>query len=153
MTGQRISGPEPVPIGEPTMTLNDGSKRIIPFNRHHRPKFVAALLAQAKKLDIDVAFGTKAMEYFEDSHRQRAGIVLESGERIEADVVVAADGIGTKSTKIVDGDDTRAYSSGLSIFRTCFPVELALSDPDVRDRWPLLNGNLPLLEIWAGCVF
>jgi hypothetical protein len=152
ITGERVSGPEPVPIGEPTMTLNDESERIIPFNRHHRPRFVTALLAQVKDLGIDVAFGARVIDYFEDSDRQRAGIILDSGGRIEADVVVAADGIGTKSNRLVSGGDTRAYSSGMSIFRTSFPVELALSDDDVRERWPLLDGDVPCLEIWGGCV-
>ncbi|EEA19171.1 hypothetical protein EYB25_009245 [Talaromyces marneffei] len=150
ITGERISGPEPVPIGKPTMTLNDGSEKIIPFSRHHRPKFVAALLAQVKGLGIEVTFGAKVTDYLEDADKQKAGIVLESGERIEADVVIAADGIGTKSHKLVNGGDDRAYSSGISIFRTSFPVELALSDPEVRDRWPLLDGNVPCLEIWGG---
>ncbi|OKL60217.1 hypothetical protein UA08_04833 [Talaromyces atroroseus] len=150
ITGERVSGPEALRIGEPSMTLNDGSQKIIPFHRHHRPKFVAALLAQVKHLGIDVAFGAKVTDYFEDSDRQKAGIVLHNGERIEADVVVAADGIGTKSNKLVNGGDTRAYSSGMSIFRTSFPVELALSDPEIRDRWPLLDGDVPCLEIWGG---
>lgn len=136
------------------MTLNDGSERIIPFNRHHRPKFVTTLLAQVKELGIDVAFGSKVTDYFEDSdnNRQKAGLVLESGERIEADVVMAADGIGTKSNGLVNGDGggTRVYSSGMSIFRTSFPVELALADPMVRDRWPLLDGDVPCLETWGG---
>ncbi|KAL3703093.1 hypothetical protein TMatcc_010281 [Talaromyces marneffei ATCC 18224] len=132
------------------MTLNDGSEKIIPFSRHHRPKFVAALLAQVKGLGIEVTFGAKVTDYLEDADKQKAGIVLESGERIEADVVIAADGIGTKSHKLVNGGDDRAYSSGISIFRTSFPVELALSDPEVRDRWPLLDGNVPCLEIWGG---
>jgi flavin-dependent dehydrogenase len=153
ITGERISGPEPVPIGKPTMTLNDGSERVIPFNRHHRPKFVAALLAQVKDLGIEVTFGAKVTDYFEDIDKQKAGIVFESGETIEADIVIAADGIGTKSNKLVNGgQDDRAYSSGISIFRTSFPVDLALADPEVRDRWPLLDGNVPCLEIWGGWV-
>lgn len=153
ISGERISGPEPVPIGKPTMTLNDGSERIIPFHRHHRPKFVAALLAQVLELGIEVTFGAKVVDYFEDMDGGKAGVVLENGGRMEADVVIAADGIGTKSNKLVNpGDDERAYSSGISIFRTAFPVELALADPEVRDRWPLLEGNVPCLEIWGGCV-
>lgn len=134
------------------MTLNDGSERIIPFNRHHRPKFVAALLAQVKDLGIEVTFGAKVTDYFEDVEGQKAGVVLEGGEKMEADIVIAADGIGTKSNKLVNGGDDRAYPSGISIFRTSFPVELALSDPEVRERWPLLDGDVPCLEIWGGWV-
>lgn len=114
---------------------------------------MAALLAQVKDLGVEVTFGAKVTDYFEDVDKQKAGIVLENGEKLEADVVIAADGIGTKSNKLVNGGfDDRAYSSGISIFRTSFPVELALSDSEVRDRWPLLDGNVPCLEIWGGCV-
>lgn len=113
---------------------------------------MAALLSQVKGLGINVTFGIKVIDYFDHSEEQRAGVILENGEKIEADVVVAADGIGTKSNKLVNGGDDRAYSSGISIFRTSFPVELAMSDREVRERWPLLEGGIPHLEIWGGYV-
>lgn len=150
MSGERVAGPEALNIGKPTLTLNDGSEKPIPLHRHHRPKFVAALLAQVNDLGIQVDFGIKAVDYFENLDSQEAGIILDNGEIIKADVVIAADGIGTKSNSLVNGGDDRAYSSGLSIYRTAFPVEIAMSDPDVQDRWPLPHDGVPHLEIWGG---
>lgn len=113
---------------------------------------MAALLSQVKSLGINVTFGMKVIDYFDNSEKQRAGVILENGEKIEADIVVAADGIGTKSNKLVNGGDDRAYSSGISIFRTSFPAELTMSDHEIRNRWPLLEGGIPHLEIWGGYV-
>lgn len=152
ITGERISGPEPAPFGDSKVLLYNGTEKVIPYNRHSRPKFVGALLAQVKSLGIEVTFGTKVTEYFDDIENQKAGVILEDAKRLTADLVVAADGVGTKSNRLVNGHDVQAYPSGFSIFRTCFPVEIAISDPDIRDRWPLLDGHRPYAEIWGGLV-
>lgn len=153
ITGERVSGPDPVHFGNLTWTLADGTEKTIPFQRHNRPKFVAALLAQAKSIGIDIAFGTRVVDYFEDGENQKAGVILEDGGKLEADVVIAADGVGTKSNKLVSGHDIRAYPSGFSIFRSAFPIEIATSDQEVNDRWPLLEGGRPYVEMWGGCVY
>lgn len=152
ITGERVSGPEQVSFGAINVTLADGAKKTIPFQRHNRPKFVAALLAQARGAGVDITFGTRVVDYFEDGESQQAGVLLEDGSRLKADVVIAADGVGTKSNKVVNGHSIRAYPSGFSIFRTAFPVGLATSDADIRDRWPLLEGGRSYVEMWGGCV-
>ncbi|MCJ1419423.1 hypothetical protein MMC32_005778 [Xylographa parallela] len=65
--------------------------------RHHRPKFYRMLLAQLEK-------NTRAGKW---------GVVLDDRSKIEADVVVAADGVGTKSFSLVAGrkDDGLATES------------------------------------------
>ncbi|TVY43407.1 FAD-dependent monooxygenase [Lachnellula occidentalis] len=150
ITGEHISGPEPVSWANLTVTLADGTEKAIPFHRHNRPKFVAALLAQARRIGVDITFGTRVVDYFEDGENQKAGVILENGDKLEADIVIAADGVGTKSNKLVNGHDIRAYPSGFSIFRTAFPIDIALSDPAVRDRWPLLEGGQTYGEMWQG---
>lgn len=152
ITGERVSGPEPVSFGTINFALADGTEKTIPFQRHNRPKFVAALLAQARGAGVDITFGAQVVDYFENGERQEAGVLLEDGSRLKADVVIAADGVGTKSNKVVNGHNIRAYPSGFSIFRTAFPVGLAISDPDIRDRWPLLEGGKSYVEMWGGCV-
>lgn len=44
-------------------------------------------------------YGKRAMEYYEDESAgtEKAGIILESGEKVEVDVVIAADGVGSRS--------------------------------------------------------
>ncbi|KAH8898297.1 putative monooxygenase [Thozetella sp. PMI_491] len=150
ITGERVTEPEGPPIPPTKFTLPDGTEKIIPLHRQNRPKFVAALLAQAQKIGVDVSFGKRVVDYFEDAETQTAGVLLDNGARIIADLVVAADGVGTKSNKLVNGHDIRAYPSGFSIFRTAFPIELATSDPDIAERWPLLQGWRPQIEMWGG---
>lgn len=152
ITGEWISGPVAVAFGTYTFTLADGTEKTIPFQRHNRPKFVELLLLQAKKIGIEITFGTHVVDYFEDAETQKAGVVLEDGTKLEADMVVAADGVGTKSNRLVTGHEIRAYPSGISIFRTAFPMELAMADPEVQKRWPLLESGKPYIEMWSRWV-
>ncbi|KAJ5156319.1 hypothetical protein N7492_009122 [Penicillium capsulatum] len=96
--------------------------------RHSRPKFHLMLCRQLEKLGLEIEYGKRVMEYFEDPELQKAGVVVEDGERIEADVVLAADGIGSKSAR----------------------VTIAMADPVVRERFHVLPGGIPSAEIWIG---
>ncbi len=148
MTGDAVSKPEPIAlIGEVKVILANGTETTTSLQRHNRPKFVATLIAQVKRLGIDITFGKRVVDYFED---HKAGVVLDDGATLTADLVIAADGIGTKSNKLVMGGDSRAYPSGFSIFRTAFPVELAIVDPEIAARWPLIDGWRSHIEMWRG---
>jgi hypothetical protein len=48
------------------------------------------------------------------------------------------------------GRELRAQSSGWAIYRAAFPVELAMTDPMVRERFQLLADETSLLEMWMG---
>ena len=41
-------------------------------------------------------------------------------------------------------------SSGLAVFRAAYPVELALKDPMVAERFPLREGGRSVIEVWQG---
>lgn len=49
-----------------------------------------------RRLGVDIQFGKPVVE---NEGRQRAEVVTDQGERREADVVIAADGVGTKATR------------------------------------------------------
>ncbi|PWY71713.1 FAD/NAD(P)-binding domain-containing protein [Aspergillus heteromorphus CBS 117.55] len=117
--------------------------------RHWRPRFHDMLRKQLLAIGIPVEYGHRAVEYFEDGPAGRAGVVLEDGARLEADVVVAADGIGSHSTAVTLGRELRARPAGESMYRTSFPVELAMADPMVRKRFPPVEGD-GNIELWAG---
>lgn len=108
------------------------------------------LADQAEKQGIYVEYGTRVVEYYEQSIAGKAGVVLGNGERIEADVVFAADGIGSKSSSAIMGHMVPARSTGFAIYRTAFPVELADADPMVRQRFKPLNDGTPVVEVWMG---
>jgi len=145
-----MAGPEAATFAEMTYTHTDGTQRSINIHRHSRPKFIAALFTQLKSIGIDVSFGKRVVNYIEDDAEQKAGVVLDDDSTLKADIVVAADGVGTKSCNLVSGHKIAAYPSGLSILRTAFPVEMAMEDPEVRNRWQLIDGWRPIVELWQG---
>ena len=145
-TSELIFGPVP---------FDDGSKYgddklSMKVYRHSRPKFHKALSTQAERCGIQIEYGKRVVDYYESS--SKAGVTLSTGEKIEADVVVAADGINTKSWKLVAGEKPAARSSGYSIYRTAFPVEIALQDELVRERFKILENGHSVFDMWMGLV-
>lgn len=110
-----------------------------------RAVFINTLHEYTQSLGIKIKFSSQVIEYFEtDDH---AGVILEDGTAATADIVVAADGVGSKSWKLVSGFKEKATSSGFALFRATFPAELALDKPsvakeygDVKDRVKLIAG-------------
>ncbi|MCJ1405849.1 hypothetical protein MMC11_009079 [Xylographa trunciseda] len=146
-TGEMVLPPGPMSWDAGAAEVKDRPKRIY---RHHRPKVYRMLLAQLERLGVQPEFGQRAIDYYEDSTTGKGGVVLDNGSRLEADVVVAADGLGTKSFSLVVGRKVAARSSGYAIFRTAYPVEYALADPQVAERFKLLDNGQSVNEIWMG---
>ena len=109
------------------------------------------LLKQLNRIGISVQYNHKVVEYYENADTGKGGVKLEDGKTIEADLVIAADGVGTKSHKLISGHEVRARSSGYAMYRMCFPIEHAMKDPLVVERWPYpANGPPSIFELWAG---
>ncbi|PWY89450.1 FAD/NAD(P)-binding domain-containing protein [Aspergillus sclerotioniger CBS 115572] len=119
-------------------------------HRHWRPQFHAMLLKQLSAIGVDVEYGHRAVKYFEDGPTGRGGIVLENGDRMDADIVIAADGVGSRSTRVTMGREIKARPSGEAMYRTAFPVEIAMADPVVRERFPMVEGDEGSIELWVG---
>ncbi|KAH6652633.1 hypothetical protein BKA67DRAFT_691983 [Truncatella angustata] len=81
-----------------------------------RSDLVEILYDQCQRLGIPVRWGVSIKDYEEDSHLQ-AGIAVSGDERFSADVVVAADGLGSKSHKLILGENVRAVPTGYTIYR------------------------------------
>jgi 2-polyprenyl-6-methoxyphenol hydroxylase-like FAD-dependent oxidoreductase len=79
-----------------------------------RPLVYNMFINQAKRLDIPFLFNKRVVKYSEDNNK--AGVETDEGEKFEADIVIAADGIGSKSQTIVGGK-VRAASSGRAMWR------------------------------------
>ena len=111
------------PIGDP----NDLSLAI------YRSKLHNVLFEYAFQLGIPVEFSATASEFFEaDSH---GGVVLSDGRTITADVVVAADGVGSRSWELVVGSKEPPISSGFVLYRVTFPVAPALENPVIAKQF------------------
>ncbi|KAF6226886.1 hypothetical protein HO133_008327 [Letharia lupina] len=142
-TRERILGPKPIFTDD--LELDERANIPQRIYRHHRPEFHQLLLAQARKVGIEVEYGQRVIEYLEDAAARKAG-----GGKLEADLVVAADGAGTKSYILTMGEQVDAKGSGYAIYRTAYPIELALADPQVAEHFKLLENGRSVFELWMG---
>jgi 2-polyprenyl-6-methoxyphenol hydroxylase-like FAD-dependent oxidoreductase len=103
-----------------------------------RPNLHRALLKQFQSCGLDVEYGQKATEYYENLESKKGGVILENGKKLEADLIIASDGVNTKSWKLIGGNRAPARPSGQSLYRTAYPIEHALKDPEVGERFKLM---------------
>lgn len=108
---------------------------------------VKELEAQARRLSISVEYGKNVVEYDEDD--TKATVRTTTGEEYSADLVVAADGVSTKSHKHVTGAVERPSSSGYAVYRGMIPIErLANVSEDAKKR--VIQGERPEFRIYIG---
>jgi 2-polyprenyl-6-methoxyphenol hydroxylase-like FAD-dependent oxidoreductase len=98
-----------------------------------RPALHKALSQALEAENIDIRCDSKVTGYWETD--DQGGVELARGGILRADMVVAADGIHSKSWTLVSGKEPKIYPSGLAMFRAAFPVKHALSDPLLRKKW------------------
>ncbi|KAK8113254.1 FAD/NAD(P)-binding domain-containing protein [Apiospora sp. TS-2023a] len=114
-----------------------------------RPLVYKMFVNQVTRLGIKIEFGKRVVRYFEDAARNKAGVETDNGERFEADVVIAADGVGSKSQEVVGGQ-VRAASSGRAMWRAVFPVEVLDKNPEVKEFFKLKDGKDPIVRTFLG---
>ncbi|KAF5011313.1 hypothetical protein FDECE_2563 [Fusarium decemcellulare] len=92
-----------------------------------RSSFHNLLYQYALHLGIEVRLDARVVEYFENS--DKGGVVLDTGAKITADLVVAADGIGSRSGVVIKGERDQPTSSGYAMLRATYPLERAMKYP------------------------
>ena len=97
-----------------------------------------------------MSFGKRVVEYFEDPDRGVAGAVTDHGERAEADVVLAADGVNSRSQDIVMPNENNGRRSGRSVYRSAYPLELAMADPLIKEFFGPRDSKYPDVQAWLG---
>ena len=132
-------------VGGPFQLSETSDYRPVPVSR---PKLIRALYDYAISLSIPIMFGKRVVDYGEPDETSRAYAVTNEGERFEADLVVAADGIGSKVGKIMIGKDVKAISSGYSVYRVTYPTEILQADPFLAKQYPLRNGDPDYCEVY-----
>ena len=118
-TGEQVAGPMP---------LDPSFGDLI-----SRPALHKALMHALSDEGVEVCCGERVVRYIETS--SMGGVEVASGKVLLADLVVAADGIHSKSWTVVTGVEPKIYSSGMAVFRAAFPAHHALADPGLRERW------------------
>lgn len=148
-TGEHIFGPSELPHNTPEhRQKREGEPKS--GMMQNRVKFYRSLLRQALALGMQIEWGVRAVDYFEDEAQGKAGVRCDSGETYTADVVIAADGMKTVSHGLVNGVKDKPVPSGQSIYRTSYPLKYAMQDPLFRHELALKPGDRPLMTFWQG---
>lgn len=118
----------------------------------HRARLAQVLSEYARDLGIEFLMNTKVIEFYEDEERAKGGCFTKDGQRFEADIVIAADGIGSRSSRLVSKCKTLSdtKSSGYAIYRGTYPAAIARRDPNVADRFPPLEDGKSHMQLWIG---
>ncbi|EON98472.1 putative salicylate hydroxylase protein [Phaeoacremonium minimum UCRPA7] len=86
----------------------------------HRSEIHRIVFEHAKARGIDIRMGQSVTDYFEDGNG--AGVEV-NGERLNADIVISAEGVRSRGRKIVLGFDEKPQPSGYAVFRTWFAAD------------------------------
>ncbi|KAF9631124.1 hypothetical protein BFW01_g1986 [Lasiodiplodia theobromae] len=97
----------------------------------NRPALHQLLFDFATEVGVPIEQGRTVSSYFEDEHQ--AGVVYDDGTREVADVVVAADGVGSKARALVVGEYQESIPSGYACHLATFPAGPALENQTIRD--------------------
>jgi 2-polyprenyl-6-methoxyphenol hydroxylase-like FAD-dependent oxidoreductase len=103
----------------------------------HRGELYSIIYQHALDRGIEFKLGQRVTDYFEDD--EKAGVVV-NGERMLADIVIAAEGVRSRGRKIVLGFDDKPKSSGYAVYRAWFPGEVLLSNEKLR--WLVADGDV-----------
>lgn len=147
--GEKIYGPTVPSYNDPEHRKEREARGERPFvaPAQIRSKFYRMLLRQIARIGFTIEYGKAVRDYFEDENAGKGGVVLQDGQVRLADIVVAADGIKSRSEQLIHGRQAPPRSSGMSIYRTAYPKEIAMRDPVVWERW---GNKPPAWEYWLG---
>ena len=98
----------------------------------HRGQLHSILYKHAKARGVDIRLGKRVEDYFETDDPPQAGVVLSTGERLVADVVIAAEGVRSRGRKIVLGFDENPKSSGYAVYRAWFSADRIAKNPVIK---------------------
>ena len=94
------------------------------------------IFEHAKARGIDIRLGQNVTDYFETD--SKAGVVVD-GKKLEADIVLAGEGVRSRGRKIVLGHEDPPESSGYAVYRAWFPSdELATNE---RTKHLVIDGD------------
>src|SRR5579862_5420817 len=91
----------------------------------HRGDYHTVFLNRVAELGISLHMGTEVVGFDED----KPSVTLKDGTEVEADIVIGADGIKSKTRELVLGFKDAPKSSGYACYRSFFPGAWLKDDP------------------------
>jgi 2-polyprenyl-6-methoxyphenol hydroxylase-like FAD-dependent oxidoreductase len=140
MNGEKLGGP---------FSIKGVDRTTIP-TPISRPKLISFLYNYVISLGISITFVKRVIKYYEILETGTAGAVTEEGERFEADLVIAADGVGSKSWSMVSSSNVKPKSSGFSSYRVAYPTNLAFENPLLAKELALEEGGDDICRVYLG---
>lgn len=116
----------------------------------HRPKLQKMLYDHAISLGISITFGKIVKEYIDKLGASKASVITRAEEKFEADLVIAADGVGSKSWQLIQMAESQTRSSGFAVYRVAFPTEIAHQSPVVAEHFPTPTDGWDDMRGWLG---
>ena len=98
-----------------------------PYWQVYRPDYHDVLYSAAVKAGAIVRKGQLVVEYRPDE----PSVVLESGEVVRGDLIVAADGVKSTARRAM-GMNTEPHETGDTCFRVVIPREVLINDPELE---------------------
>ncbi len=148
-TGELILGPTSLGFDDAQyLAEREGFPAAAPFQI--RKKFYRMLLRQVARVGLKVEYGQRIERYFEDGVAGMGGVITQSGLIRVAHIVVAADANRTPSELLIAGEHMPAQSSGMSVYRTALPTEIAMRNEAFRKRWGDSVAKETSHEFWIG---
>ncbi|KAL2132756.1 hypothetical protein VTI74DRAFT_3411 [Chaetomium olivicolor] len=97
----------------------------------HRGQLHNIIYRHAVARGIDTRLWCSVEDYFETDYPPQTGVVV-NGERVSADVVIAAEGVHSLRRKIVLGFVENPKSSSYAVYRAWFPADRIRDNPVLR---------------------
>lgn len=113
-----------------------------PMSYGNRGRIQLKLYEYAKSLGVTVTLGAAVTDVFETG--KAAGCYI-GDERTEADILIGADGVHSKSRYHVTGLSDKPKKSGFAVYRSWFPLERLAEDPVTEY---IAKSDTPLYKIW-----
>lgn len=148
-TGEHIFGPAEAEFNREDAVKSAASLEKLPF-LVQRAGFYEMVLKGVERRYIPVDWNTHVTKFGEDESKNVAWVDLEDGRRLEADLVIAADGIGTKSHEAVTGHTITPYSSGFAVLRCTVPTETIFHSQFVINHLGWSPGDRAQMRTYIG---
>lgn len=113
----------------------------------HRGEYHEIMFRHARdELGIPFRLGARVVDYFESD--AGAGVELAGGERLEADVVLSAEGVRSRGRQTVLGYEDHPKPNGYAVYRAWFTVDRAQLEADPDLAWLVADGDHHV--VWIG---
>ena len=98
-----------------------------------------------------VIFGKHVQKDVDKTAESKAGVITPANEHFDADSVVGANGVGSKSWQPIQEIEIKTRSSGFAVYCVAFSTEVARQNSIVAEHFPIpTDGWVATRVAWAG---